>query len=291
MNLITTVEPPKIPITLSPGTDSIVMVGSCFATEMAAKLVAAGFEVELNPTGIMYNPMSIANCLDMCIDGRFVAGSEPVEIGGLWHSWHFHGSFSRPTADECLQACAEGIRRGHEALSKASCLMVTLGTSWVYELDGGMVVGNCHKAPAARFARRRLTVDEILVRWQPLLQKLSTFNPQLSIVFTVSPIRHLADGAHQNQLSKATLLLAVDVLLGAAANGRGLPMYYFPAYELLLDELRDYRFYADDLTHPSNLAVEVVWERFADTFFTPQTRNLCHLNAKQAKRDRHIPLH
>ena len=132
------------------------------------------------------------------------------------------------------------------------------------------------------FVRRRMTVEEVVSLWKPMLEKLAAFNPRLSVLFTVSPIRHMADGAHGNQLSKSTLMLAVDELPTA---------HYFPAYEIVLDELRDYRFYGPDMTHPSSLAVDIVWDRFQQASMTPDTRNQAHLNAKQAKRDKHIPLH
>ena len=256
--------------------DHIMTVGSCFATEMAAKMKDAGFDVLHNPFGVLYNPLSIAECLERCLDDRPIDSGDLVEVDGLWHSWLHHGSFSRSSKEECLEVCNRAIHEAHEFLERATCLIVTFGTAYVFELvENGMVVGNCHKAVAARFARRRLTVDEIVSRWQPLLARL----PQA--VFTVSPIRHMADGAHGNQLSKSTLILAVDQL----------QTHYFPSYEIMMDELRDYRFYADNMTHPSPLAVDIIWERFAETYFTPATRNLCRLNAKQAKRDRHIPLH
>ena len=149
-------------------------------------------------------------------------------------------------------------------------------------------MANCHKLPAAEFTRRRMTVDETVALWQPLLQRLHAANPQLAVLFTVSPIRHLADGAHGNQLSKATLLMAVDRLVDSHNSGF---CAYFPAYEIVLDELRDYRFYGPDMAHPTPIAVDIVWDRLQNALMSPATRQQVHNNTKQHKRQQHIPLH
>ena len=149
------------------------------------------------------------------------------------------------------------------------------------------MVANCHKLPPQEFVRRKMSVEEIVSLWSPLLQKLSSFNPKLTILFTVSPIRHMADGAHGNQLSKATLLLAVDELVRC----NNIATHYFPAYEIVLDELRDYRFFDEKMTHPTALAVDVVWERFQRATMAPAVRDQAHYNMKQHKREKHIPIH
>lgn len=171
----------------------------------------------------------------------------------------------------------QSVEKMQRALAEATVVIVTFGTAWVYEM-GGQIVGNCHKLPADTFTRRRLTVDEIVAAWQPIIDRY----PDKHWLFTVSPIRHIKDGLHENQLSKATLLMAVEALTGAS---------YFPSYEILLDELRDYRFYADDLVHPSSLAVNYIWERFVETFCTNGTRNQMQIEHKQWKFEHHRPLH
>lgn len=285
--LYTQVEVPRLPFTLD-FVSGIVSLGSCFADEIGDRLREGDFRIEQNPFGTLYNPASIAAALHRIIDDREIDASDLVQHEELWHSWHHHGSFSRPTQEECLATCNNRIHQAHAALKEASLLMVTFGTAWVFE-HKGMVVANCHKLPPQEFVRRRMTVEEIVALWSPLLQKLSTFNPQLTTLFTVSPIRHMADGAHGNQLSKATLLLAVDELLSSLTSH--LSPCYFPAYEIVLDELRDYRFYGPDMTHPTPLAVDVVWERFQSATMTPAVRDQAHLNCKQHKREKHIPLH
>lgn len=310
-NLTTPVTVPPMPFQIDYST-GIVCLGSCFADEIGRRLLEADFHVELNPFGALYNPASIAAALQRLIDDRPIGIDDLVEHESLWHSWHHHGSFSRSTAEETLAVCNDRIYRAHEALKEASLLMITFGTAWVYSLTpqppllkvegelcgrpspnrrgvgGEAVVANCHRLPQQMFVRRRMTVEEIVALWEPLLKEMATLYPRLNIVFTVSPIRHLADGAHGNQLSKSTLLLAIDQLL---TSHFPLNTYYFPAYEIVLDELRDYRFFDEKMTHPTPLAVDIVWERFQQATMTPAIREQAHYNAKQHKREKHIPLH
>ena len=168
-----------------------------------------------------------------------------------------HGSFSRPTETEAREAVRSSVETMQKAFAEANVVIVTFGTAWIYEMNG-KVVGNCHKLPAEAFTRRRLSVDEIVETWRPILKRWSDKH----WIFTVSPIRHVKDGLHENQLSKATLLLAVERLIGD--TGLTAKPVYFDSFEILLDELRDYRFYADDLVHPSSMAVKYIWERFAE---------------------------
>ena len=259
--------------------DKILMVGSCFSDEIGALMQQRGLQVTCNPFGTLYNPISIANALNL---------QSPIFNlqfhDGLYHSMDHHGAFSRPTEEETRAAVAESIETMQRALNEANVVIVTFGTAWVYEMNG-KVVANCHKLPEKEFTRLRLSVEEIVAAWQPILAQY----PDKHWLFTVSPIRHIKDGLHENQLSKATLLQAVEQMVnGKWTNGT---LQYFPSYEILLDELRDYRFFADDLVHPSSMAVNYIWERFADTFCTPQTRNEMTLRLKEWKRSQHIPLH
>ena len=249
--------------------DTILMLGSCFSDEMGEQMKQHYLNVTCNPFGTLYNPLSIAQALQM------TEMPELVEHEGLWHSMAHHGSFSRANKEEAEQVVRESIETMQQALRDATVVIVTFGTSWVYEINGE-VVGNCHKLPENCFTRRRLTVEEIVAAWQPILERY----PDKHWLFTVSPIRHIKDGLHENQLSKATLLQSVEQLGD-----------YFPSYEIVLDELRDYRFYADDLVHPSSMAVYYIWERFVDTYCTPHTKNELVLHHKRWKHEHHIPLH
>ena len=257
--------------------DSILMIGSCFADSIGEQMVQRNLRVTCNPFGTLYNPLSIAQALTM------TDMPELIEHDGLWHSMAHHGSFSRADKDEAEQAIRASIETMQKTLHEATVVIVTFGTSWVYEWKGERVVGNCHKLPETNFTRRRLTAEEIVAAWKPLLERYGDKH----WVFTVSPIRHIKDGLHENQLSKATLLQAVEKLTGEA----GLTADYFASFEIMLDELRDYRFYADDLVHPSSLAVNYIWERFVDTFCTPQTKNEMNIQHKRWQFEHHRPLH
>lgn len=285
--LYTQVSVPRLPFRLD-FASGIVSLGSCFADELGDRLRESDFHIEQNPFGTLYNPASIANALHRLIDDREIGNANLVEHEGLWHSWHHHGSFSQPTAEATLASCNSRIHQAHTALKEAQLLIVTFGSAWVFERDG-QVVANCHKLPQQTFIRRRMTVEETVALWTPLLQELAAYYPTLNILFTVSPIRHMADGLHGNQLSKSTLLLAIDQMVSSFSPQH--PIYYFPSYEIVLDELRDYRFYNDDLNHPSQKAVDVVWDHFQRATMVPAIREQAHYNMKQHKREHHIPLH
>ena len=234
--------------------DKVLLLGSCFADNVAAKMEEYYFQVTANPFGTLYNPVSIANALML----REVP--ELVEYGGLWHSMYHHGACSAADKEEVIARCRESIRVLQTVFREASVVIVTFGTAWVYE-RGGEVVANCHKMPADRFQRRRLGVEEIVREWQPIVAA----HTDKHFIFTVSPIRHIKDGLHENQLSKGTLLLAIEQLTGERIT-------YFPSYEITLDELRDYRFYTEDMVHPTPLAIQYIWERFADIYMTNETQ-------------------
>jgi len=264
--------------------DRLLLLGSCFADTIGARLVRAGFQAEVNPFGTLYNPVSLADVLTRLLDGSpfVLADMQPFGAEG-WGSWMSHSLLSRPTAAEALAIHNERLAAAARQLREASVLLITFGTAWAYRLKGASFVANCHHEPAERFVRERLTVSDIVGRWRPLLQRLADGCPRLRVLFTVSPIRHLRDGAHANQLSKATLLLAVDELEDMSS--------YFPSYEIVLDELRDYRFYADDMAHPSAQAVDYIWERFADSYFDESTRRAARRIEDVHKALEHRPLH
>ena len=264
--------------------DKILMLGSCFSDEIGRQIAERKMQVTCNPFGTLYNPLSIANAIQTS-----AVSHQPsvVFYDGLWHSMAHHGSFSRATREEAEKAVADSVEAMQRALDEATVVIVTFGTAWVYELSAishqpSVIVGNCHKMPEKWFRRRRLTVEEIVEAWQPILAQY----PDKRWLFTVSPIRHVRDGLHENQVSKATLLMAVEAIRSQHSE-----VSYFPSYEILMDELRDYRFYADDLVHPSSLAVEYIWERFCETFCTSQTINAMHLAHKEWKFAHHRPLH
>ena len=285
MKLQTVVDIPASPWKIG-YEDKILLVGSCFSDEIGEQMAQRYLHVTSNPFGTLYNPLSIAQAINL---QSSISNLQLVEYDDLWHSMAHHGSFSRADKDEAEKAVRASIEAMQQALAEATVVIVTFGTAWVYEMDG-IVVGNCHKLPADRFTRRRLTVEEIVAAWQPILAQY----PDKHWIFTVSPIRHIKDGLHENQLSKATLLQSIEQLIQSvnqSSDRQSSNRQYFPSYEILLDELRDYRFYADDLVHPSSMAVNYVWERFVDTFCTNQTKNELVLQHKRWKHEHHIPLH
>ena len=259
--------------------DKILLLGSCFADNIGTKFGEYYFQTTVNPYGTLYNPASIAMAISGI--GNGVSDIRIVEHNGLWHSLSHHGSFSRADKEDLMRACEQSRVQLREALQQASIIIITFGTAWVYEYED-KVVANCHKLPANRFVRRRMTVDEIVEIWQPILAAM----PDKHWIFTVSPIRHIKDGLHENQISKAILLQAVDRLTTKQLDSPIGGLSYFSSYEIMLDELRDYRFYAEDMVHPSQVAVDYIWQRFVDTYMTADTQNEMR-TLHQLWRDRH----
>jgi hypothetical protein len=247
-----------------------MLFGSCFAERIGRLLQENKFDVCVNPFGVLYNPVSVATAIRRIHSRRTVAETELVYRDGLFHSFYYHGAFSNAGKNECLADMNNALHAAAEKLSQTDTLLVTFGTSYVFKRrDTGEVVANCHKFPDSEFERYRLTTDEIVEDWSALIRQLREDNPSVRLLFTISPVRHLKDGAHGNQLSKAVLLLAVEALQRQFAD-----VYYFPSYELLLDDLRDYRFYADDMLHPSEAALKYIWKAFGNAFFDGGTNQL-----------------
>lgn len=263
----------------------VMFLGSCFAANIGSRLADDGFDACVNPTGTLYNPLSIAAMLRRVTGGIPYGMDDLVMRDGLWHSFGHHSSFSSADPGAVIAAANAAAARTRSALAEASAIFITLGTAYVYRLRStGAVVANCHKFPAADFLRARITVDEAAGALREIVASVRAINPDSPVIFTVSPIRHLADGLHDNQLSKATLLLAVSELCAGSTAG------YFPSYEIMMDDLRDYRFYASDMTHPSDVAIDYIYECFADTYLTPDTLTLALTRRKEIKRARHRPI-
>lgn len=268
--LFTSVELPKSTLQIDHSAPLLLM-GSCFAENIGKRLQTGGFRCDINPFGVLYNPFSIANALRQIMSGeKYHNGStELIYHEGYWHSMMHHSCFSAETKEECLAKINRRLDLAREIICRAQCLVLTFGTAYVYLWGNeGNVVGNCHKLPERNFFRRRLSVEEIVEEYGTLIDILHRVNPSLQVLFTVSPIRHRRDGMLANQLSKSTLLLAVAEIIERCPQ----MLHYFPAYEIMMDELRDYRFYAEDMLHPSELAVDYMWERFGCCYFAGSTR-------------------
>lgn len=285
MELYTYIHIPRAPFRFS-CTERMLLLGSCFAENIGTRLAGNKFNVDINPFGTLYNPASIAAALRRLLHPeRFTAG-DLLQHEGVYHSFSHHSRFSSTSETECLRNINDRLEASTNEFRKTTYLVVTLGTAYVYRLkSSGEVVANCHKLPEKMFDRSMLTVGEIIAEWKELLLSLWKQNPELKILFTVSPIRHWKDGAHGNQLSKATLLLAVDELQAAYPER----IAYFPAYEIMMDELRDYRFYATDMLHPSELAIDYIWQRFTENFLSDETKGILKEWAEIQKAINHRP--
>ena len=241
--------------------DAVFLAGSCFTEHMSSRLAQHKFRVSENPHGILFNPASICRSLGDVLDGR-VYGREDLfmETHGIWSSWHFHSRFSDPDPEVALRAMNQSVFLAREAIRSSGWLILTLGSAYVYELSDGSAVANCHRAPANTFTRRLLQPDEILAGLDPLLHRLRILNPGMRFMFTVSPVRHLREGFVDNNRSKAALIYSVHQLADKFDD-----VFYFPAYELVIDDLRDYRFFAEDMAHPNYQATRYVWEKFMES--------------------------
>ncbi|MBN2805323.1 MAG: GSCFA domain-containing protein [Prolixibacteraceae bacterium] len=250
----------------------LVLMGSCFTEHIGSMLHAYKFEVLTNPFGVMYNPASLARTIQMAIDQETIKNESLIQYKQRWHSFDFHGSFSASKPELVLENTRQAIEQTHLFLKKADVLFLTFGTAWVYEwLDSGKIVANCHQMPEGRFKRHQLSIEQITLQWKALIDLLHQFNPSLRIVLTLSPVRHLKDGFHANQLSKAILMLAIEAII---QQNKPNMISYFPAYEIMNDDLRDYRFYSPDMVHVSETAVQYVFDHFSSVYFNDETK-LC----------------
>jgi hypothetical protein len=286
MDFRTIVPVQNAPFTLSHA-DNVVVFGSCFAENIGLRMQESGFQVSLNPFGVLYNPASVGMALQRLWADQPFRDEELVEHEGFFHSFSHHSSFSGTDRKATLDRINEVFGSAVNDLREATCLLITFGTAWVYTLPStDQIVANCHKLPENSFLRRRLSSDEIEYFYTELLEVLFEARPDLKVVFTVSPIRHLKDGMHENTLSKSTLHLAVEGLCDSFEN-----VFYYPAYELMMDELRDYRFYADDMLHPSAVAQRYIWDHFSESYFSKATREIIRQVQQLRKAMMHRPFH
>lgn len=249
--------------------DSMMFMGSCFAENIGEKLKKYKFDVQINPFGILFNPASIAQSLDMLSDDVFVFSQKDLHFyNEEWFSFFHHGKFSNADSDRCLETINNTLFSARNYLQNANYLILTLGSSVVYSYKG-QVVANCHKFPQREFEKKLLNVNEIVHILLNSIQKIRAYNPNIHIIFTISPVRYIKDNMVENTQSKAHLVVAVHQLLQQIHN-----THYFPAYEIMMDDLRDYRFYDMDMVHPSALAINYIWNIFSKTFFDKSTSTI-----------------
>lgn len=266
--------------------DHFLGVGSCFVEEMGQRLRDLKFSIQFNPQGIVFNPASVALSLERMLVPKIYQAEELFQHQGLWHSFDHHGRFSSPSSEDTLHHIYQAQSQGQIQLQKASVLMLTLGSANVWQhLTRERIVSNCHKLPGSMFQRKRLSVAEIVETLSKNIQEILILRPAVNIILTVSPVRYLREGLLENTRSKATLLLAVEQLCQQFDR-----VHYFPAYELVMDDLRDYRFYAEDLAHPSSLATHYIWDYFKQSFFAPEVLNQLQDLEKLKQASLHRPL-
>ena len=254
----------------------IFLIGSCFTENIGEKLRRHKFNVMENPNGILFNPVSVTEAVTDYIENKQTAASELFNYNEGWHSWKHHSRFSGLTANESLEKINTSTTSAHQYLKTADFVFITLGSSWIYTLTEnamntvpGSVAANNHKAPSNWFYKKLMTPEDVLRVLDNMIHRLLHFNPSVKIIFTISPVRHIREGVIENNRSKAVLIQAVHHLVDKFEG-----LYYFPAYEIVIDDLRDYRFYAEDLVHPNYFATEYVWEKFCQSCMNENTRKL-----------------
>jgi hypothetical protein len=236
-------------------TDKIMLIGSCFTENIGAKLAQHQFEIIENPNGILFNPISIAQAIHGYIENKQYTQNDLFFANEIWNSWNHHTRFSAVESETALHGINQSQRVAHQFLKQADWIMITLGSAFAYKHTGA-VVANCHKIPIDKFEKKLLSVDEVISTLDTLMHRVKNFNPNAKFIFTISPVRHLRDGFVENNRSKATLIQAVHHMVDKFEG-----LFYFPAYELIIDDLRDYRFFAEDLAHPNYAATNYVWEK------------------------------
>jgi len=288
INFRTEVSLPKVKKQLSYRQNAL-MIGSCFTENIGNYLKDHYFPVLTNPCGILYNPASMAICIDLLVNEIQIKSSDLFYANDLWNNFLFHSRYSHPNQQSALTGMNESLANASRQLRSASHLFLTFGTSWIYrEKEHNTIVANCHKLHANRFSRDRLTVEDMTSLWIEKLDQLFAFQPDLCIVLTVSPIRHFKDGSFDNQVSKSGLFLLIDRLLSHFGTER---ISYFPSYEIIMDELRDYRFYAPDMLHLSEVATAFVQEKFNEVYLDNESREISFTVDKIVKSLEHKPFH
>jgi len=284
MKFRTNLPVPKFPFQIS-CQDHILLLGSCFSDHIGTFFANHRFSVLSNPFGTLFNPFSIANVLKMTIEPQLFTEDYCYFFNHRWVSFAHHGSFSEVDKNQFINRINLQWDITKTYLKHTNYLFITFGTAYCYRfLERNLIVANCHKIPNPQFEKFKLKIEEIVQMYHQIVQKIREINPAIKIIFTVSPVRHLGDGFHENQLSKSVLHLAIEQLTD---NNM---VFYFPAYEILIDDLRDYRFYAEDLCHVGENAVRYIEEIFTDAFFSPTTKERLKEIEKENKFLNHMPL-
>jgi len=245
----------------------ILLLGSCFSENIGNKLSYYKFQTSQNPYGILFHPKAIEKLVDNVIQQKEYTEDDIFFHNERWHCFDTHSNLSATTKQELIDNLNQNTASTFEVLQKASHVIITLGTAWIYKhINSGNTVANCHKIPQKEFSKEILSIDEIQNSLQNICSLISSLNPNATLIFTVSPVRHIKDGFIENQRSKAHLISAIHQL-----KEENNSIKYFPSYEIMMDELRDYRFYKEDMIHPNQTAIHYIWEKFTNTWFSKHT--------------------
>ena len=250
--------------------DGVLLIGSCFSEHIGQRLNDLKFNVSSNPFGIVFNPKSIATSLLRILSQNYFVDNDVFEKDGLWYSFEAHSSVCGETQQELLETLNHSIDSWHEKLKTSHWLTITFGSAFAYKhIEQSKIVANCHKLPQVVFEKNLLKTNDIVAEFNDVIHRLQQFNPLLKVVFTVSPVKHLRDGVVENSVSKAILIQSTHQLINDLKH-----CVYFPAYELVNDDLRDYRFYESDMAHPNKQAIDYVWKRFTEVYFNDKINTI-----------------
>ncbi|MDA3780496.1 MAG: GSCFA domain-containing protein [Bacteroidales bacterium] len=262
-----------------------LFLGSCFTENIGNKLLENKFSVEINPFGVLYNPVSVKNAIEILFEEKKFTEKDLYHYNDVWLSFYHDTSFSDIDSEQCLKKINARLENSYKYFDKLEYLFITWGTAWAYKFnESKQFVSNCHKIPAKEFQREKLEINSIVNDYERLFEKLNKSNPNLKVIFTLSPVRHWKDGAVQNQISKSILIVAIHELVNKFSN-----IEYFPSYEIVMDDLRDYRFYTEDMLHPNNVALDYIWNKFSDRYFDSSTIALKNEITKIVKARNHRP--
>lgn len=266
--------------------NQIMGIGSCFVNEIGEKLNESKFKTMINPFGTLFHPLAIGNALARIHSLTYYTRDEIFNYGESFFSWDHHSSFNRSTADETLDNINYLLEKANEFIRNTNCFILTFGTAWIYRIkDSGLFTANCHKVPAHVFEKSLMSEKQVVSSIKHCVNLIQDINPSATIFATVSPVRHIKDGIVENSVSKARLISGLNQVVSQTQN-----LIYFPAYEFLNDDLRDYRFYAADLVHPNEIAVDYIWEKFSKVFFDTETIQKIEQLAKVKSALEHRPM-
>jgi lysophospholipase L1-like esterase len=246
---------------------NLLLLGSCFSENIGDKLAYFKFQMKQNPFGILFHPKAIEKLITYAINEKEFTEKDIFQLNQRWHCFDAHSNLSTANKNELLAHLNQSLKITESQIKSTSHIIITLGTAWVYRfIETDTIVANCHKVPQKKFLKELLSVDEVTESLESIVTLVKSINPKVNFIFTVSPVRHLKDGFVENQQSKSHLITAIHKIIEPRKS-----IYYFPSYEIMMDELRDYRFYAEDMIHPNKTAIDYIWNKFSDTWISDHT--------------------